>query len=557
MRGRWRTWVAVTAALLVFPGFAAARRDRPTNKLTSSLSGTVAVISRWTDDFVGNRPEFEREYVLPTRLHVPILDLLYDAAQPATVDLRLRSITERDRAATLCYRDLRAYIVSGRFEESTFHDRESSKPSHRREYAGDFYLRRFNQHPIHLYWDAVSLQGNGPYITRNHDVHRYGVNADLRTDFGRLSVEIPRFELSDRNRPLNDIDETAGRIGLHRAYRDYFLSFEYGLQRGRLPFFHEVYEFEELNVNGTAANVFGFHDLNCRLNLTYRNRPKEVVRNFHTKEYWVGDLCVTLTPLERSSVRLGVARKNVRTRRLNRFGINRLSSATIATIPQLEAVQGYEKNEALGAETYAKLFFNKFKKLSGHWRYGQTTVNQVPPTDVVAYGSTILLPHKLIDEEYRLGWTPSKRFGLNFSRDVERQQNLNRNMWTRSDYMDAYGYLSVWHHLLIGVDVSTWNHLVNQPLISAMLESVKSVAMNLTWDLRHGFEIFLEFREMTNKGARSAVEKIAESGVRFANGSAAGFDGRISVTFDKLEDFTQPVNDFRQASLNVAGTAKF
>src|SRR5581483_8486508 len=116
------------------------------------------------------------------------------------------------------------------------------------------------------------------------------------------TFELPYFHFQDHVKKQNEVTDTVYRVGFHRQNGDTFVSTVLTGQYGEMPFFHERYEIGDVNFNGMVLSLFGFHDLNARLQLHYRYRPEEVVRNFHYADYFVGDLTFTLTPLEHSSV---------------------------------------------------------------------------------------------------------------------------------------------------------------------------------------------------------------------------------------------------------------
>lgn len=556
MATRVRGLGAALLLLMLWPGSSRGSRDRPSNRVFDSLHGAVSVISRWTDDFEGNRPEFEREYVLPDRLSVPQLDLLFDLKPPAVVDFKFRSITQDDNSFYFRYKDLRAYELWLYYLGSSWHQSGVARRSSRQWLQGDFHLRRFSEHPVHLFWETIRFDGQGPNIVRNHEFDRSGIQADLRTNFARIQVEVPHFQFRDRVDRRREVEDLGYRAGFNKAWRDHFLSVRYQTHHGELRFFRERYQFDDFVVDGQALRIFGLHDLNARLKVNYRNRPQTVVRNFHHVNGLVGDLTLSLVPVERSSVQLGVSRKAVRTRRLNRRGIDEVDRIGVPSIAQLAAVNGIEENEPYGDEHWVKFFFNSWKKFSGHYRFGQTEVDRLPPTDVVESGQTILLPHRAKTEELRLSFTPSARFGVTGARQSETRVNLNRDMTTRHDYTDFYGYLVVWQRLTLTAGVSWWAHSTTR-LVSGLLESVQSESFTATWDFGTGLSLFSDLRQLDYEGVREAVEHIAETGVRFAVGAKSGLDGRISVTYDHLKDRTTPDLSYRQVSLNVSAGTRF
>jgi hypothetical protein len=275
------------------------------------------------------------------------------------------------------------------------------------------------------------------------------------------------------------------------------------------------------------------------------------------RDAFPGDLTLTLVPIERASVQVGIARRTAHTLRLNRTGIRELDPARIPAIDRLRRAGGYEENEPLALETYGKLFLNKWRRITGHYRYAQTDTNQVPPTDVTAAISPILLPHKSKSRQYRLAWTPGRRFGVSAGRTTEERQNLNRDIWIRHDASDVHGSLVTWGRFTTAVGASWWNHFTSQPILSALLSAVKSTTIDLSWDFASGLVLFASFRRLEYSGPRLATERIAESGVRFTDGNRTGFDGRIAIAHDRLRDATTPANDYLQTSLNVAGTTRF
>lgn len=556
MQARTRGLVAGLVALLFCPGPGLGNRDRPSNRVFNSFHGAVSVISRWTDEFQGNRPEFERELVLPDRLSVPQLDLQFDLKPPAIVDFKFRSITQDDTSFLFRYQDLRAYDLWLYYLESAWHQSGVARASSRKWLKGDFHLRRYSEHPVHLFWETIRFAGQGPNILRNHEFDRSGVSADLRTNFARLQLEVPHYQFRDRLDRRREVEELAYRAGFNKAWRDQFLSVRYQTHRGELPFFHEQYQFDDFLVDGQSLRIFGFNDLNARLKVNYRNRPRNVVRNFHHVNGLLGDLTISLVPLERSSVQIGISRKVVRTRRLNRRGIDEVDRVGVPSIAQLAAVSGIEENEPYGAEHWAKFFFNSWKKFSGHYRFGQTVTDKLPPTDVVEFGQTILLPHRAKTEEFRLSFTPNARFGVTGARQSETRVNLNRDMTTRYDYTDFYAYLVVWQRLTLSAGVSWWAHFTTR-LVSDMLESVQSENFTASWDFGTGLSLFSDLRQLDYEGVRAAVEHVAETGVRISAGKQSGLDARISVTYDHLADRTTPDLSYRQVSLNVSAGAKF
>ena len=354
-----------------------ASRETPTNGVSPSLAGKVSLISRCTDDFTGSRAEFEKEYVLPGRLSVQELDLLFDAAGPATVDLRLDSVAENDRSVEFVYRDLRAYVLTFSYADSSFFDRPVDQRSHRRTYEGEFLLRKFDEYPVRLFWEAIAFQGEGANNSRNHDVHRVGVWADLNTDFGQIEIEIPVFRLEDSLDPRNNVNDATYRLGFHRSHRDVAYSLTCATQVGKLPYFQENYTFQDAGLQVMASNLFGFHDLGAALRLAYTNRPRDVVRNLHVQNSLLGGLTITIVPLERCSVQCGIARKTARTRRLNPDGLAVLDRNHIASISSIEKAYGYEQNEPLALETYAKASFNKWNRCSGHYPQALSGTNPV------------------------------------------------------------------------------------------------------------------------------------------------------------------------------------
>ena len=556
MIGARRFVLLALVALLAWPRTGRASRDKPSNRTFDNVSGQVSLITRFTEDFEGNRAEFGREYTLPQRLSLPQVDLLFDLKAPAVLDFKFRNPTEDDTSFYFRYRDLRAYELWLLYQESVWHQSGTAKTSTRNWLQGDFLLRRFSEHPVNLFWETIRFDGTGPNILRHYEYDRYGANGDFRTNVGRLTVEVPHFELRDLIDKTRNVKDTGYLAGFNSAWREYFLSARYQMHLGELEAFHERYQYDDFFFDAQALRIFGFNDLNARFRLQYRDRPQNVVRNFHIVNGVLGDFTLSLTPLERASVQFGVARKAVRTERLNRRGIDENDRIGVPTIAQLRAVNGIETNEPYGEEGWFKAFFNSWKKFSGHYRFSQAETDKLPPTDVVELGSTILLPHRSKTQEYRLSFTPNTRFGVTASRQSETRVNLNRDMTTRYDYTDYNAYLVVWQHFTLTAGVSWWAHFTTR-LVSDILESVQSENFTATWDFHGGLQVFTDLRQLTYDGVREAVEHIAETGVRFATNSKSGLDGKVSVTFDHLKDETTPVLSYRQASLNVSATARF
>lgn len=551
-----RTLALTLCVLLFAPRAGLGSRDRPSNRTFNSMHGAVSVMSRWVEDFQGNRNEFEREFVLPDRLSVPQLDLFFDLKPPAIVDFSLRSIAADDTTFAFRYKDLRAYELWIRYFEFAWHQSGVPELSSRKWLQGDFLLRRFSEHPVRLSWESIRFNGTGPNILRNHEFDRAHFNADLRTNFARLQVEVPHFEFRDRLDRRRNVTDTGYRAGFNKAWRDQFLSVRYQQNFGELTFLKEKYRYDDFLLDAHATRIFGFNDLNTRFRLNYRNKPQNVVRNFHNVNALLGDLSLSLVPLERSSVQIGVSRKVVRTRRLNRRGIDEVDRVGVPSIAQLRAVNGIEENEPYGSEHWAKFFFNSWKKFSGHYRFGQLEVDKLPPTDIVESGQTILLPHRAKTEELRLSFTPNARFGVTGTRQSETRVNLNRDMTTRYDYTDYYGYLVIFQHFTLTAGVSWWAHFTTR-LVSDALESVQSPYFTATWDFGHGLSLFGDLRELDYEGVREAIEHIAETGIKVAGSAKSGLDARFSVTFDHLKDHTTPSLSYRQVSLNVSAGAKF
>jgi hypothetical protein len=543
--------------LLVLPRCGFGSRDRPSNKVFHSVGGAVSVLTRWLDDFNDFRPEFEREFILPRRLSVPQLDLFVDFKQPAIVDLKLRSIAETDSTLYFRYKDLRAYDMWLAYLDWSYFDTPQTTRSRREWVLGDFYLRKFTEHPVHLYWENLRFDGVGPFLTRHHEFSRGGVKADLRTDWGRVAIEVPAFTFEDKNSRRNEVRQVSYRAGYHKAWERFFLSGVYQMQDGELPFFRERYQFDDFHFDAFGNRLLGFSDLNGRVRAHYRSRPDEVVRNFHVVDGFLGDATLSITPFERSSVQIGHARKIVNTSRLNRRGIDEVDRVGVPTIAQLKAVNGYELTESRGVENWIKVFFSNWKRFSGHYRFAQLDTDRVPFSDVTAAFSTILLPHRATTAEYKLSWTPGSHFGASLGRTEETRLNENRDISTRHNYTDFYSYVVLFEHLTLGAGISWWKHITNRLIFRDQLTDVKTETFDTQWDFGNGFAIFSNLRHLGYEGLREATEHIAETGVRFANGVRTGFDGRISVTYDRLKDFSNPALSYRQASLNLGASTKF
>jgi hypothetical protein len=176
---------------------------------------------------------------------------------------------------------------------------------------------------------------------------------------------------------------------------------------------------------------------------------------------------------------------------------------------------------------------------------------------VTVPGTTILVPHLMDAHEYKLSWTPGKRVGFQGMRSTNERRNDNRSIGTRSDYTDLYGWLVTFDHFTTGLGWSSFEHLTSQPIMSGMLAGVRSLLVDLTWDLRHGFLLFGNLRKHSYGGIRDAAERIGEAGVRFTSGVRSGFDGRLSFAWNELEDKTAPATSYSRGTVNVAATGRF
>ena len=572
-------------ALLAFaPGPARASREQPSNGIFRSVSGDVGVVAKITDFFEGNTAEFQRDHQEPGRLYLQQFDIYVDLDTPTTIDLKLRSITEPDHALSVKVKDLRAFILRFDYSDAHYFHRNEDQDGprlERQEYKGDFYLRRFNDHPLHLFFDGIARRGPSSYAREGpFDFDRVGAMADLDVNFGRLVIEVPHFRFEDHLRKVNNVADTQYRIGFHRQNGDTFVSTTLTGQYGELPELHERYEIGDVNVNGQVLSLFGFHDVNSRLQLHYRYRPEEVTRNFHYKDYFVGDLTFSVTPIEKSSLMFGVDRKTVDTRRLNRPGIdlldNGISAGKVPTIAQLESTRSIVENELTAVESYVKFYFNNWKKFSGHARLANTSLEHVPYTDVTAEGSAQLTPTQSLSQEYRLAFTPEPEFGVHVTHTQEERRlderdilrditDANGALLGRSvqghgvrniySYSDFHVFWKIFRHLTTGAGISEYDSKTSQSVITSLLETMKSYTFDISWDFRRGLELFTELRENNNQGVRVVTEHIAESGIRYGN--TDGIDGKFSVAFDHLIDTTLHANDYRFITLNMAATAHF
>jgi hypothetical protein len=549
--------------VLAIPAYAS--RDEASNQVATGLSGDVQVTSRWVDTLTGNVANFQRDFELPDQFFVPQLDLFYDLSAPATLDLKLRAPLQSDQSAFLRFRDLRAFTLWVYYSESYFFDFPIQRQTKRRYYRYDYYMNRFPQHPIELFFEATSFQGDGQYITRNYDFMRGGLWGDFRvgesnTGFARLSLNIPVFTYRDHHRPINDVNNQEAALAFHRSFDDFFYSLSLAARVGQLPNLHESYTMQTYYLNMLSTNTFGFHDVNTRLQLEYHNRTREVVRNFHYEDYLLGDFTVSITPIEHASAQLGLAVTNASTLRLTRPGINRLdASAAVPTISDLKAQGAYDKNNPDALQAYIKLYFNTWHQLSGHYRYSNTKQGALPNTDVTLTGSPTLFADRLSTEEFRLNFAPGHRYLFQVSRTMEDRNNHSRYISTRTDYLDFYASVLVWQHFTIGGGLSNWDQSSNQEIVGLrlFLQRVRAKIFNISWDFRKGLAIFMNLREMDNEGPDNSTEHFAETGVKFGSGKKSGFDGRLSIFYDHLKSKTNPSVDYRHSSLNLSARTHF
>ncbi|MBI3892915.1 MAG: hypothetical protein HY303_15445 [Candidatus Wallbacteria bacterium] len=523
-----------------------------------TFGGVIGVRAMFYTDRSGNLAEAFDWYSDPYPMSLARLDLYKNFSTTTALDLKLRSPSDQDLGLAIGFKDLPYFSTQHNFTDSTFFDLPVPLPTERQHFWGDLQLRKFGQVPVKLTYDVNALRGIGFDKDRSYYDEAYALDAHAHLPGFDLDVNVPHIDYHDRHDPTNDTSTRGfalsatrtvmeGQTDLQASYRRTMSYLESLARESQV----DVYEFR-----GLMYQLMGVEGLKLETRASYRDSPEDLQLTARTDSLAGARAVLAYTQSSGYSVQVGREHRRVHRERLLRPGFDLLGLTTVATRADLAPFRVAE--EPLYDDIFGRAFFRFKPWLSATYFQKETSIDNLPSTDLVAGHSPSLIFDRQSDQRLDLQARPLDNIGVNFRFYDRHNRNNSRGYaeLVRSKQTDAY-WLLVNNRLNIGGSIAYLEINPTTLDVLALRENATTRGASLSYQLSPELSVFTDYTVLDTDGARTSIEKISNIGLEAETGTRHRLTWRCAYTIDQQLSRPRSFEDFDLRGINISGEAQF